>query len=269
MQQVIAAEIRTQAPASEQAGCYVYCVAPAIEATGLGPTGIEGREVRAVAHNGLCALVHHCPAQPYQSDDAEVTASWVLAHHRVVETAWRRCGTVLPITFNTIIRAEEGSAEESLRAWLNRECPRLEERLRSLAGKAEYGVQLFWNIAVIGKKVAQGSPQLRALEEEIRSKSRGLAYMYRQRLERLLRSEMEARAEEESRDLYARLDRCVESIHIERAKRDQNERQMLMDLSCLVSAERYPELEAELKKVGQREGLYVRLTGPLPPYSFC
>ena len=256
--------------ATGQAGRYVYCVAPACEVVSLGAIGIKGREVYTVVHDDLCVLVHDCEAQPYQSDDGEVAAAWVLAHHRVVDAAWKRWGTVLPLTFNTIIRAADGSdAKENLAAWLGTEYELLKGRLEALAGKAEYGVQVFWDPVLVSRQVAKNSPEIRRLEEEIGSKGRGLAYMYRQKLERLLKNEIETRAAEEFKELYGRLSRCVDNIRVEKTKQDRHERQMLMNLSCLVSTERYPDLEAELDRVGNMKGFFVRVAGPLPPYSFC
>ncbi|MBF8267846.1 MAG: Gas vesicle synthesis GvpLGvpF [Dehalococcoidia bacterium] len=256
--------------ARQQAGRYIYCVAGANEVLSLGSIGIEGREVHAVVHNDLCALVHDCVAQPYQSDDAQVATAWVLAHHQVVEAAWHRWGAVLPLTFNTIIEAGDGrSAEENLSVWLNTEYQVLRGKLDALTGKAEYGVQVSWAPSLIAGKIAETSPDMREMEEGIRSRPRGIAYMYRQRLESLLRKEMEARAAEEFKELYSRLSRCVDSIHVEKTRAVEEGRQMLLNLSCLVSLERYPDLAAELDRVGSREGFFVRLAGPLPPYSFC
>ena len=254
----------------EQAGRYVYCVAWTGEEVSMGDVGIEGRGVYTVVHRDLAAVVHACPAQPYESSDLAVVAEWVLAHSRVVEAAWRRWGTTLPLTFNTIIRGREGTdAGEELRAWLGAEYPALRARLENLQGKAEYGVQVFWDPGLIGMDVLASSPELVRLEEEAGARSRGLAYMYRQRLERMLRDGIEARAAKEFEDLYGRLRRCADGVHVERVKSAEQGLQMLANLSCLVSGERYPDLEAELERVGQRDGFSIRLAGPLPPYSFC
>lgn len=257
------------ASATDQAGRYVYCVAPACEKVSLGQVGIEGREVYTVAHNGLCAVVHDCPARPYQSEDAEVAAAWIMAHHRVVDMAWKWWGAALPLTFNTLIDATDRSAEENLVAWLEKEYESLKGRLDALTGKAEYGVQVSWDPAVVARKVAETNPEIRRLEEGIESKPRGLAYMYRQKLERLLKREVEARAAGVFNTLYGRIGRCVEKAHVEKLKEAHDGHQMLMNLSCLVSTERYPDLEGELDKVGMMEGYFVRVAGPLPPYSFC
>ena len=260
-----------QAPAASlRAGRYVYCVARARAGAALDAEGIGGARVYAVAHGDLCALVHDCPAHPYQSDDPEVAAAWVLAHHRVVEAAWKRWGTVLPLTFNTIVAPGEGTAaDENLAAWLRTDYVALRGRLDSLAGKAEYGVQVFWDPLAVARKVAAASPEIRRLEEESRARPRGLAYMYRQKLDALLKKEVRAAAEREFKDLYDRLSRCADSIHIEKAREGQGPLQMLMNLSCLASGEQLPGLKAELDRIDDTEGYAVRLVGPLPPYSFC
>lgn len=255
--------------ASKQPGCYVYCVASGNEEVSLGAIGIESHEVHTIGHNDICVLVHDCIAHPYQSGDNEEAAGWVLAHHRVVETAWKRWDTVLPLTFNTIIKAEQGNAKENLLAWLKAEYGSLKGRLDGLAGKAEYVVQVFWNPVIIAMKVAETNPEIKKLEAEIGSKPRGLAYMYRQKLEGLLRKEIEARAAQEFKHLHSKLVHCVDNIHIEKTRNSKDGLQMLMNLSCLLRRERYPDLEMELNQVSNMEGYAVRLAGPLPPYSFC
>lgn len=264
------AEAQTErVAAGGQTGRYVYCVARAGERVSLGPIGIDGRETYTVVCRGLAAVVHLCPAQPYQSDDGDIAAAWVLAHHRVVDAAWQRWGTALPLTFNTIIAAGTRSAEENVAAWLESEYESLKGRLDSLVGKAEYGVQVVWNPTAVARKIAETSPDMRALEQEIGGKPRGLAYMYRQKLEAMLKREMEARAEEESRALYRAIRRCVDNVHVEKVKKAEEGRQMLINLSCLVLVEKYRDLEAELDKIRRREDFSVRIAGPLPPYSFC
>ncbi|MDP2935067.1 MAG: GvpL/GvpF family gas vesicle protein [Dehalococcoidia bacterium] len=255
--------------ATEQAGRYVYCVARAGEKVSLGAIGIEGREVYTIVHNDLCALVHHCRAQPYESRDPEVAAAWVLAHHEVVDAAWKRWGVVLPLTFNTIIMAKQGAAEENLVAWLEAEYESLKGKLDALTGKAEFGVQVFWDPVLISKQVAKSSPDITRLEEEMRSKPRGLAYMYRQKLEAMLKKAIEVKAAEEYKALYDMISRCVDVVHVEKTKQGPEGRQMLVSLSCLVPQAQLPRLEAELDRISGMEGFSARLVGPLPPYSFC
>ena len=261
-------------PSRGQEGLYLYCVALSSEARtpeAIGEAiGIEGCEVLSVAWKDLCAAVHRCPAAPYQSKDAEVVASWVTAQHRVVDAAWRHWGTVLPLTFNTIIKGEPGrDARACLLAWLGAERQVLKAKLETLAGKAEYGVQVFWNPQVVAKQVAQSDAGIRALEEEIKAKPPGIAYMYRQRLEALLKEKTEATATAECTAIYSNIAQLVGEVHLEKPKTDPGQLQMLVNLSCLVSPAQLPRLETELDRVSGMEGFSTRLIGPLPPYSFC
>lgn len=257
-------------PPRGQGGIYVYCIALSGDAGVLGESGVEGCSVFAVAWKDLCAAVHRCPAEPYQSRDAEVVASWVMAHHRVVDAAWKQWGAVLPLTFNTIIRGDPGNdAGASLLAWLEAEREVLKTKLEALAGKAEYGLQVFWDPQVVTRRVAQSDAGIRALEEEIRTKSPGVAYMERQRLEALLKEKTGAMATAECTALYGRIARLVGGVRVEKPKEDSGQLQMLVNLSCLVSRPQLPRLEAELDRLSGKEGFSARLVGPMPPYSFC
>lgn len=265
-------------PSRGQEGLYLYCVALSSEPRtpeAIGEAiGIEGCEVLGVAWEGLYAAVHRCPAAPYQSKDAEVVASWVTAHHRVVEGAWRRWGTVLPLTFNTIIKGEPGGepgrdARACLLAWLGAERQVLKAKLEALAGKAEYGIQVSWDPRVVTRKVAQSDAQIRALEEQIKAQSAGVAYMRRQRLEALLKEKTEALASAECTALYGRIAQLGGEVRVEKPKADPGQLQMLVNLSCLVSHAQLPRLKAEHDRLNGMEGFSTRLIGPLPPYSFC
>lgn len=263
-------EQRASGSTVEQAGCYGYCVARCNEEVSLGDIGVQGQEVYTVVQGGLGVVVHRCSPHPYQSDAPEVAANWILAHHRVIEAAWKRWGTVLPLNFNTILKADgDSSAQESLASWLAASRDWLKSKLEHLDDKAEYGVQVFWDAAHLSQQVAQSSPEVKRLEEEIAGKPRGVAYMYRQKLEATLRREMETRAAAEYKAIYAIIGRWVADMKVERIKPGTGQLQMLMNLSCLVSAEVYPALAAELDRISATKGFSVRLVGPLPPYSFC
>jgi len=262
------ATLATEAIAEEE-GRYVYCVADAGEKMSLGKIGIAGHEVHTIPHKDICAVVHDCLAQPYQSDDQEVIKTWAMTHQKVVETAWERWGTVLPLSFDTIIRGEaEKSAEQNVKDWLGQKYQELKRRIDKVSGKTEYGVQIFWNPKAIAQNLAQTSPKIKSLEEEIKTKPKGLAYMYRQRLENLVKHEMESKADEYVTIFYNRIRKQVDDIRVEKAKKAENDLQMILNLTCLVYKDKYIELGEALDRINQMEGFSVRFTGPWPPYGF-
>jgi hypothetical protein len=249
-------------------GRYLYCVADSGKKADLGELGLDGKEVYTIPLGNLSAVVHNCPSEPYDSEDNEVVKRWVLTHEKVVEIAWERYGAVLPFGFDTIIKGEENkSAEENIKNWLKQEYINLKGKMDKIRGKAEYGVQIFWNPKFIGNEIAKTDEEIKRLNQDIKSKSKGTAYMLKQKLENLLKKEMEEKTDLYFKDFYARVKKCVDKIKVEKTKRDEK-KPMLMNLSCLVDKKRSKELGEELEKINDLEGFAVHFTGPWPPYSF-
>jgi hypothetical protein len=177
---------------------------------------------------------------------------------------------VLPLTFNTIVRADGArEPDESVRAWLAAEYPSLKGKLEALAGKAEYGVQVSWDPFSVGQRLMQSNPELQRLQEQLQALPRGLAYMQGRKLERLLKREVEAWAQEHLQALHARLRPWASEARVERVKPSPGGTSMLVSLTCLASQEQWARLEAQINDASREAGLSLRLVGPLPPYSFC
>jgi hypothetical protein len=251
-------------------GRYLYCIAEGSERVDFGKIGIEQNEVYTIPYNDLCAVVHNCPLKPYQSQDQDIVKEWVLTHQKVVDKAWQRFATVIPIGFDTIIGGNKVSdPEENVRNWFEEDYSDLKRKLEKVRGRAEYGVQVFWDYRITAQKAAEESQEVKKLQEEIRSKPKGVAYMYRQKLEGLLKREMERLADHNFKEFYERIRSYVDDLKVEKTKKREGEnREMLMNLSCLVFKDRNKELGEELEKIQALEGFFVRYTGPWPPYSF-
>lgn len=248
---------------------YLYCIVEGNEKITLGNIGIEDSRVYTIPYQDLCAVVHNCPPEPYKSEDKEKVKLWLTTHEKVVEVAWEKFGTVLPLGFDTIIRGEEGtSPEENMKHWVRDDYKNLKEKISKLKNEAEYGVQIFWDPKVIGEKLIENNQEIKKLNEDIKSKSKGLAYMYKQKLENLLKKQMEVESERYFKDFYEQIKRCVDEIKVEKTKKLEKGKQMLINLSCLLPREKSKILGEELEKINNMEGFYVRFTGPWPPYSF-
>lgn len=259
----------TSLPPPRVEGVYLYCVADTSERTSLGPLGLEGAEVYTIPAHDLCAVVHRCPAAPYQSGDQNVVKGWVLAHQKVVEVAWSRWGTVLPSAFDTIFRGrDDAGPEQTVEEWLAGEHAKLRAQLARVRGKAEYGVQVFWDAQLIGEGLAQKSQELAVLTAAIESKPRGTAYLHRERLRMLLRRGLAEEADRRSQGFCRAIREHVDDLRVENVKRDHAGLQMLLNLSCLATQEQAGSLGQELERIAKGEGVSVRFTGPWAPYSF-
>ena len=250
-------------------GRYVYCIVENSQKSHLGNIGIDGSRVYTIPYKDISAVVHDSPAKPYESKNNEVVKNWVIAHEKVVERALEKLGTVLPLGFDTIIKTDdEKDPEEIVTDWLRGDYQSLKEKLDKVKGKAEYGIQVSWNTKIISLILTEKDEELKKLSEEIKSKPKGAAYMYKQKLEKLLRGRLEKEAERYFKDFYGRIKECADEIRMEKLKKDEEPRQMLMNVSCLADKEDVKVLGDELDKINNMEGFSVRFTGPWPPYSF-
>ncbi|MDI6810941.1 MAG: GvpL/GvpF family gas vesicle protein [archaeon] len=254
----------------QRVGLYLYGIADANAQTELGQIGIEENAVYTIPYKELSAIVHDCPLEPYNSEDEEVVKGWVKTHQHVLDVAEEKFGTVIPFGFDRIIKAEDrASAKEVLNKWMSEEFDNLKKMMEKIRGKKEYGVQIFYIPSVMSEKIAEESEEIMRIKEEIKSKSPGAAYMYKQKLEIAIKKEMESRMVFYFKDFYNRIKRHVEEIKVEKTKKmDEMEKQMIMNLSCLVANDAYKELGAELEEIDKEEGFSVRFTGPWPAYSF-
>ena len=250
-------------------GIYLYCITEGSNKLDFGQIGVDGNRVYTIPYRDLLAVVHDCRAAAYDSQDEEMVKKWVVAHQKIVNHAWGRSGTVLPLSFDTIIRGEEKiSPEQNVIRWLESDYERLKEKIDKVRGKSEYGVQISWDPKIIAAEIIEEVPEIKKLNDEIKTKSSGTAYLYEEKLKSLLKKEMEKRADIHFKEFYAQIRPQVDDIKIEKAKKTDDELQMLMNLSCLVVRQRVSLLGDALEKIQAREGFSVRFTGPWAPYSF-
>jgi len=257
---------------SMQTDCrYLYAIAGSEKTMQPGSLGIEDAPVYTIASNGMSAVVHACSSQPYQSGDPEIARSWLLTHQHVVEAAFEQFGDVIPAGFDTIINGEGLlDPDEAVRTWLNTEHDALISKLDRIRGKQEYGVQIFWDPKQIAARIATENEAIRCLNEEIRSKPEGAAYLYRQKLATMLKDEIEQEADRHFQSFYQIIQPAVDALQIEKIRNtsEAEVHQMIMNLSCLLLPENRHRLGRELETIDGMAGFSVKFTGPWPPYSF-
>jgi predicted transcriptional regulator len=251
-------------------GRYIYGIAAGGGAVKLGQMGLEGNEVYTIPYQDLCAIVHNCPSEPYQSNDDEIVKSWVRTHQSVLDEAKEQFSTIIPLGFDTILQPKDDvtSPDQVVRDWLKEDYERLCTVMEKIKGKDEYGVQVSYEPSAISKQISEQSEKIRKIKEEMASKSPGMAYMYKQKLEKAVKTEMERLADEWFKEFYSRIKKHADDIVVEKTKKIGKDRVMLLNLSCLVAKEKIGSLGEELEKIDNMEGFSIRFTGPWPPYSF-
>lgn len=255
---------------TQNKGRYLYGVVASGETVSLGPLGIEGQEVYTIPCQDLGAIVHNCPTEPYQSKDEERVKSWIRTYQSVLDRAKERFGTVIPLTFDTILRPQDDtlSPDQVVRGWLKSEYARLSTILAQIRGKDEYGVQIYYEPAVVRRWLSEQNEEISKMKEELTAKSAGVAYLYRPKMEKIIKAEMAKLADSWFRDFGNKIKRHCDDIVLEKTKQLTGGKVMVLNLSCLVAGEKIDCLGEELEKINRREGFSVHFSGPWPPYSF-
>jgi uncharacterized protein (DUF2267 family) len=230
--------------------------------------GLDGSNVYLIIHANLGAIVHDCQPRAYSSDELGLVKDWVEAHNRVLDTFMQRY-TVVPYTFNTIIHDKgSGDPEAVVREWLAKEASVLGTHIERLRGKAEYGTQILWDSAKAIEWLAETDPEVQQAKKQVEISAPGAAYMYREKLQRILRSKMETAAATFSAQVMSEVRGSCCDIRVEKNKRPEGGLIMIANWSCLVRADQVEPLGEVLDRVAAKPGFQVRYTGPWPAYSF-
>lgn len=265
----IYADRKDAEPAFLTQGLYLYCIVDGGQKANLGKIGIDENEVYIIPYKGIGAVVHTCLPELYKSENTEIVTEWVLSHQKVVETSWKKFGTVLPFGFDTIVKGSESfSAEKNLKKWLKENHEDLKVKIEKFKDRVEVGIQIFWNPTIIAQNLTETNQEIRKLKEEMEEQPRGMAYFYKQKMEQALRKALDEKADAFFKGFYGRIRRYADDLHVEKTKKADKNKQMLINLSVLIHKDKIQSLGEELAKVKESKGLDLRFTGPWPPYSF-
>lgn len=246
-------------------GRYLYCIVEGGVPASLGRIGIEESFVYSVPFKNLCAIVHDCPVQPYRSENQEKMTDLAVTHQNVVEEAWKESRAVVPVRFGTIVKGRN----DGLRIWLSDNYESLHKNIERFRDKEEYGIQVFWNRDSVADRLVDTIPELKGLKMEAEASHGGAAFMHKQLFDKKLMQEMESEARLRFRELLFRIKDRVEELKIGKTKETSRTAEMLINLSCLIHRERAMDLIEELDRINMMDNLFVRFTGPWPPYSFA
>ena len=248
-------------------GRYVYCVVNGAAKLSLGNIGIAKAEVYTVPHEDVAAVVHACQSQPYQSKDANKVMEWVLSHNDVVDGATEHFGTVIPFSFDTIVKGSDITVKD----WLRRCHEKFKHELERLSQRAEYVVRIFSDEERLVERVLAEDQALRELKEKTGKMPERAGYLFRRKLELKLNDACNATRAKLTEEFASQIEEHVEEMEIERRvshlPENCKDKKLVAAFSCLVHKDNVKSLGQALGKIGQ-EGYAVRFTGPWAPFSF-
>lgn len=248
-------------------GRYLYCVVDGNAETNFGQMGIEENLVYTLSYDDIGAVVHCCEAKPYRTTDAEKGKEWILAHEYVVDRAVKTFGTVVPLAFDTIFKGDDTAVRE----WLRKKHQPIKDLLRGLKGRDEYVVQVFLERSHLEKEVERDA-EIQRLRRQVESVAKGRAYLLERRLEKRLEDKKRSVLDGYGRNCLDQVRGVADRVKVFQRNRgipeEWKDKEVILNLSCLVHKDRVRELGSLLGEVNAKESFAVRFGGPWPPYSF-
>ncbi|UCM87007.1 GvpL/GvpF family gas vesicle protein [Streptomyces marincola] len=233
---------------------YVYGIAragsPRLLPDGLTGVGDPPRPVRALRAGGLVAIASDCPPglRPKRRD--------LFAHQRVL-TVVSAGGAVLPLRFGSV-----SADDAAVRAALTEHAALHHQQLDSVADRVEYNVKAAHHEDVILRRVVAESPEIRRLNEATRSG--GAAYQDRLRLGELVADAVREREESDARAVEEAL-----RPHAGDSRPGPDGTGRVVNVSYLVGRDEAAGFLAAVDRLREESPqLDLRVSGPLPPYSF-
>lgn len=247
---------------------YLYCIAREGEELQLGDIGIEEKMVYLVPHRDIAAIVHSCSPSPYKTGDKALAEGWVLEHSYVIDQAMKKFGTVLPFSFDVIIRG----GDEVIRWWLERNYIQLQKELEALKDRAEYSVQIFYDYDMYASKALCDNDDLLSLKKKIDEQSKGKAYLLMRNLDIKIRDAVSSEVRKQSELFGLEIGSIADDVKVEERRsfvpEKYREKRLMGSFSCLVHRDKVDSLGLALEKINGLDGLAVRFTGPWAPFSF-
>lgn len=246
----------------QEQGRYLYCVGKApTYLHNFGKIGLEGNEVYIISAGKFCAVVHDCKAEPYKSNNEQKVKKWIQTHQKVIDIATRRLGTVIPFSFDVIIKGQ--CPNDEVIHWLKTEEDNLKQKLDTIEGKQEFGIQIFFDQELLRQQIMNENTQIQKLQQELKKASKGKAYFLEQKIKTIVQKELEAKTNFYFKDFYGQIRECADHLKVEKIKKVNT----LLNFSCLVEKEKVKKLGAALDRINKFP-FSVKFTGPWPAYSF-
>lgn len=249
-------------------GRYLYCIINSGAMLNLGSIGIEDSIVYTIPHEDIAAVVHSCQANPYETKDCEKAREWILAHNYVIDHASKQFGTVLPFSFDTIVRG----GDDALKDWLSKSCEKLKGELLRVKNKAEYSVQIFCEHEKPRDKLACSDEEIKGLKEKMEKMPKGAAYLFQRKFELKVKDAFSAGIAKLADEFGGRIREHVEEMKVEektsQVPEKYRDKKLIVTLTCLVSEDKVEKLGEVLDEINKRNGFAVRFTGPWAPFSF-
>jgi len=252
-------------------GKYIYCIIQENENRSFGSIGINNQEVNLVPFQDIAAVVSNTPIINFDRLDKTELTKYVAIHQKVNEEIMSAKGgsasggkgyDLVPLTFGIIAPSSDEVSRILEKAYLQ-----FKTALKNVTGKAEFAVQVWWDLKRVLEELARTDTEIQELKQETSSKGGLIGIPGKLRLGRLVHQKIEARKQEDIKDIHA----ILNTIACDATFNKLIDKEMIANFSFLMEKNKELELDEKMQELGKKyEGIIrFKYIGPMAAYSFC
>jgi hypothetical protein len=242
-------------------GKYIYGIIQANEKKSFGSIGLGDprKEVYAVPHQGISAVVSDSPIIVYHSMTKDKVVSDLLCHQLVIEKVMED-HAIIPMKFGTFAE-EEKEVVEILKTGHRQ----FMDTLGLISNKIELDVVALWNKERIFKKIAE-EKEIKQFKERIISNPASSQHDDRIKLGRMVEKSLKRKNLEYAEEILSALKEEAEDF----CSHDTLDDIMVLNSSFLLDTDREKDFDRTLNELDEKyeKKINFRCVGPLAPYSF-
>jgi len=215
------------------------------------------QKLRAVEHDGVCALVSSVPDGPIR-----LRRESLLAHRDVLQAAFAH-GPLLPLRFGTVVEDEQTVVHQLIAS----QHGALAARLDALEGKVEMQHKVSYLEEPLLLSVLGGDPGLARAATRLRELPEAASHFERIRVGEAIAGAVQARGSADGQALLDALSSYAVGVSVSPPRQER----MLLNAAFLLERSRLEEFDAAVEELsaGRAAQMSFKLIGPLPPHSFA
>lgn len=230
-------------------------------------TGLDGKKVYIIRQSNFSALVHDCEEKPYLSENPNKIKELIIVHNMILDAAIKVFGGVIPLSFNTIIKKGENSAQDSLKNWMSVNEKTLEKTWDKMKNKNEYGCRIYYNKDKLFQE-SSCNKEVKKIKDGLQGKKIGLNYLLQSKIESKINEIVYSKINETKQKFYNDIKKITEDIKINTSQIFINEnKDLLLSISILAEKQQIDQVKVLLEENSGKDFSF-QLAGPFAPYSF-
>lgn len=253
-------------------GFYIYGIRTR-SSTPVKTKGVEQKDVYTISHENIEAVISDVELCDFETEsikeklkDLKWAEPQIRAHAAVLEECMQT-SSVIPWKFGTVFKTRDG-----LQKFLKENWKKLRDVLMKFSNRQEWGIKIYTDTEAFRQEIRKTDDEIKKLEREIASKSKGASFFLEKKLGNILTSKTEGKINQATAEIFETLGQQAE----EKAENRILDRQltgkktdMILNAVFSVKKDRIDDFMQAFKKLKKEfKAAEFSLTGPWPPYNF-